>query len=120
MLLLATPCSPLPASRPSRKAQAGAGAGGRAIARNIFEPAQVEMLDRARDRNPVEDFRAAGMKLVARQLLQERRILVGASLEDGAVEILVHQEMAQAAGGENSDALGAGKNLDRPSQVLSE
>ena len=53
------------------------------------------MLDRAGERDPIEDLRAAGIQLVARQVAQEFCVLVGAGLEDGAVEILVDQEMAQ-------------------------
>ena len=52
------------------------------------------MLGGAGDADPVEDFRAAGMQLVARQGLQEFGILVGAGLQDGAVEILIDQKMA--------------------------
>src|SRR3954465_12302775 len=75
---------------PAREAQPRAGPGRRAIARHIFEPVEVEVLDRAGERDPVEDFRAAGMQLVARQRLQEFRVLVGASFQDGAIEFLVH------------------------------
>ena len=41
--------------RPGGKAQSGAGAGGRAIAGDILEPVQVEMLDRASlaERRPI-------------------------------------------------------------------
>ena len=66
-----------------------------------------------RHRDPIQDLRAAGMKLVPGQALQERRILVGAGLEDGPVEILVHQEMAQPAGGQHADPPLARIALDR-------
>src|SRR6266446_655905 len=71
--------------RPGREAQAGSGTGGRSVTRNIFKPIEIEVLDRACDRYPIEDFRRSGMQLVARQRLEELRILVGASLEDRAV-----------------------------------
>src|SRR5215469_17912142 len=103
---------------PGREAQAGPGSGRRAIAGDVFEPAHIEVLERTRDRDPVQDLRAAGVQLVARQVLQERGILVGAGFEDGAVEILVHQKMAQAPGGEHADPLLAGKFLDRLAQSL--
>src|SRR6266536_908411 len=98
---------------PSREAQPGARAGGGAVAGDVFEPVEVEMLDRASERHPVEDFRAAGVELVAGEIAQERGVLVGAGLEDRAVEVLVHQEMAQAAGGENADARRAGEIFHR-------
>ena len=60
------------------------------------------------------------MQLVARQRLQKFGILVGAGLEDGAVEILVDQEMAQAAGGQDADAGVAGKCLHRLAHGLAE
>src|SRR5882724_8284563 len=74
--------------RPAREAQACACSSRRSVARNIFEPVEVEVLDRARDRHPVQDLRRSGMQLVARQRLEELRVLVGAGLEDRAVEIL--------------------------------
>ena len=51
------------------------------------------MLASAGDADPVENFRATGMQFVARQMLQERSVTVGAGLENGAVEILVDQKM---------------------------
>src|SRR2546425_8350246 len=42
---------------PRREAQAGAGAGGGAVARDVFEPVQVEMFDGAGQSDPVENFR---------------------------------------------------------------
>src|SRR5258708_5830195 len=81
---------------PGREAQAGSGSGRRSVTRHIFEPVEVEMLDRACDRHPVQDLRRSGMQLVARQRLEELCVLIGAGLEDRAVEILVDQEVAQA------------------------
>src|SRR6202012_765873 len=89
--------------RPACKAQSRAGASRSAIARHIFEPIQVEMLAGAGNADPVEDFRTAGVKLVARQVLQKVGILVGACLENGAVEILIDQEMAHAARRNHAD-----------------
>ena len=51
------------------------------------------MLERTGERDPVEDFRGAGLQLVARQVLQELGVLVGAGLQDCAVELFVDQEM---------------------------
>src|SRR2546425_5349490 len=78
---------------PRREAQAGAGAGGGAVARNVFEPVQVEMLDGAGQSDPIENLRAPGVQLVARKVLQEAGVLAGAGLEDRAIEFLIHQEM---------------------------
>ena len=58
------------------------------------------------------------MELVARKGLQKLCILVGAGLEDDAVEILIDQKMAQAARGKHADALIARKALDRLAQRL--
>src|SRR5215470_11095131 len=91
-------------SRPRREAQAGSGSGGRPVARDVLEPFEMQVLDGAGQCHPVEDFRAAGLQLVARKVLEEAGVLVGARLQDGAVELLVHQEMAQASGSRNTDA----------------
>jgi hypothetical protein len=81
---------------PARKTQARASPCRGAIAGDVLKPVEVEMLGGAGNADPVENLRAAGVKLVARQILQELGILVGAGLEDGAVEILVDQKVAQA------------------------
>src|SRR5262249_17632118 len=106
--------------RPGGEAQAGAGAGRRAIAGHIFEPVEVEVLDGAGERHPVENLRAAGMQLVARQVLQEASILIGAGLENGAVKILVDEKMAQSTGSRDADADLAGKTLDRLADGMAE
>src|SRR5262245_51400541 len=105
---------------PGGEAQSGTGAGRRAIARDILEPVEVEMFHGAGKRHPVEDFRAAGMELVARQVLQKGRILVGARLEDGVIEVFVHQEVAQASRCRHADAGIARKALHRGAQRLPE
>src|SRR6476620_9630956 len=69
-------------SRPGGEAQPGTGACRCAIARHVFEPVEVEVLERTCERDPVEDLRGAGLQLVARQILQVRGILVGAGLQD--------------------------------------
>src|SRR5262249_5684788 len=99
--------------RHGRKAQARAGTGRRAVARHIFEPVEIEVLGRAGERDPVEDLRPSGVELVARQVLQELRILVGERLEDSAVEFLVDQEVAQAARGQHADPQVARERVDR-------
>src|SRR5260370_38439571 len=82
---------------PRREAHPGSGAGWGAVARDVFEPAEVDALGDARDRDPVENFRASCLELASGQSLQEGAVLVGERLEDGAVEFLIHQEMAQAS-----------------------
>lgn len=62
---------------PRGEAHTGAGARGGAIARHIIGPAQLQVFDSAGDRHPVENLRTAALQLVARQPLQEVRILVG-------------------------------------------
>src|SRR3954451_2529718 len=88
--------------RPAREAQAGACSSRRSVAGHIFEPVEIEVLDRASDRYPVQDLRRSGMQLVTRQRLEELRILVGAGLEDRAIEILIDQEVAQSARGKHA------------------
>ena len=68
----------------------------------------------------IEDFRAAGMQLVARQGLQKFGVLVGASLQDRAVEILVDQKVAQTPRGDDADTRVARIGLDRPADGLAE
>ena len=55
-----------------------------------------------------------------RQGLQEFGVLVGAGLEDGAVEILVDQKVAQASGSDDADARVARIGLDRLADGLAE
>jgi hypothetical protein len=52
------------------------------------------MLAGAGDTDPIENLGAAGMQFVAGQVLQKLCILVDTGFEDGAVEVLVDQEMA--------------------------
>src|SRR5205085_1710908 len=52
------------------EAQARPGARRRSIARHILEPVKPEVLDRAGDADPIEDFGGAGVQLVARQTFQ--------------------------------------------------
>ena len=80
---------------PRGEAHTGAGARGGAIARHIIEPAQLQVFDSAGDRHPVENLRTAALQLVARQPLQEVRILVGECPQDAAVELLVDQKVAE-------------------------
>src|SRR5437762_13323675 len=86
---------------PGRKAQSGPGSRRRAVAGHVFEPVEVEVLDGASERHPVQDFRRAGVELVTRKVAQKICVLVGAGFQDGAIEIFVHQKMAQAPGSEN-------------------
>src|SRR2546426_646898 len=74
-----------------------------AVARDVFEPVEVDSLGDACDRDPVENFRASRLELALRQSLQEGAVLVGERLEDGAVEFLIHQEMAQASRRQHAD-----------------
>ncbi len=61
------------------------------------------MLDGAGDANPHADLRAAGIELAPRQGLQRVGILAGAGIEKAAVEILVDNEVAEAAGADNAN-----------------
>src|SRR5690348_10620209 len=98
------------ASRQRREAQSRAGAGRRAIARHVFEPVEIEMLGGAGERHPVEDLGRAGVEFIAWQVAQEVRVLVCDRLEDGAVEVLVDQEVAQATRREHADLYVAGES----------
>src|SRR5260370_25882704 len=105
---------------PRREAHPGSGAGWGAVARDVFEPAEVDALGSARDRDPVEDFRASRLELASGQSLQEGAVLVGERLEDGAVEFLIHQEVAQAPRGQHAHLRVTGIRLDRPAHRLAE
>src|SRR5712671_4904800 len=105
---------------PRRKAHPGSGSGWSAVAWDVFEPVEADALGGARDRDPVEDFRRAGMELAAGQGLQEGAVLVGERLEDGAVELLIHQEVAQAPRGQHAYPRITGVRLDRLAHRLAE
>src|SRR5437763_6097344 len=53
--------------RPESTTKPGAGAGGRAVAGLVERPFEREMLDRARETDPVADLGAAGIEVLARQ-----------------------------------------------------
>ncbi len=89
---------------PQREAHAAAGAGGRAIARDVFLPDVLQVPGGAGHRDPVADFRIAGIELLHRDRRQRLAVIALERVEHAAVEFLVDGEMAQAAGGEDADA----------------
>src|SRR5712691_8047285 len=70
-----------PALRPIGESQAGAGAGRGAVAGLIERPFEREMLDRAGDRDPVADLRAAGIEFFTRQGLDRRGVLAAQQVD---------------------------------------
>ena len=64
--------------------------------------------------------RIGNMELVARQGLHEGAVLVRERLEDGAVEVLVDEEMAQAPRRHHAHPRLAWKRLDRAAHRLAE
>src|SRR5215471_15296152 len=75
-------------SRPIKKAEAGPGPGGCAVARRIARPFRVEMLGGASGADPHPDFRAARIELLARQRLERRGIFAATGVDDRVIEFL--------------------------------
>src|SRR5579883_2824502 len=115
-LLLVMPSS----SCPDRKAEPGAGAGRRAPARHVMRPFEAKGLDGAAETDPVADLGTAGIELFARQRAERRAVLAGERGDDGAIERLVDDEMAEPARGENADFERLRIGLDGGAQGLPE
>src|SRR5690348_10900725 len=107
-------------SRPEGKAEAGAGTGRCPVARDIARPGDIEMLGGAGDADPHADLGAAGVELMPRQGLQRLGILADAGVEQSAVELLVDDEMAEAARADNAHPRIAGIALDRLADRLAQ
>ncbi len=93
-----------PASAPDRKAHATARARSRAVAGHVILPFRVQMLARPGDGDPVAHLRRAGIEPLGRDRAQCVRVLGAERVEQKAVELLVHGEMAQAARAQDADA----------------
>src|SRR5690349_1529558 len=92
-------------SLPQSETHAAAGARGGAIARDILLPDVRKVAGGAGDRDPIANFRRTGLQLLSRNRGQRLSVVTLTRIEHAAVERLVHGEMAQAAGGEDADAL---------------
>src|SRR5215216_3775610 len=108
------------ASRPLGETQPSPRSGGRAIARTVGHPAQIEMLQRPAGADPVADLGVARVESRARQVLQGVRILLAERADHLAVEFLVDREMAEAARRHDADAQVFGIVLDRFPDRLAE
>src|SRR5207248_9062002 len=78
------------------------------------------MLDGAGGADPVADLGAAGIQLLARQVLDRRAVLPAQHVDKAAVERLVDDEMRQPARADDADALVAGIALDGGADRLAE
>src|SRR5712692_5966576 len=92
------------ASAPSREAKADSGQRRRAIDRRVREPLEAQVGGRRRDHDPVADLRAAGLQPAWIERGEKAEVLAAQGVDDGAVELLVADEMAQPAGSEHPDA----------------
>src|SRR4029079_15777430 len=91
-------------SMPVRKAQPDACQRARAVAWHIRDPVELEILHRRGDRDPVADFGGTAEQLPRRQRLQGGMILPSQRLEHLAVQLLVHQKVAEPARRHDADA----------------
>src|SRR6185437_6154542 len=89
---------------PSTERDADTGAGGGAIERLVFEPAAFHALDRAGEDDPVADLGRAGIECRDRQAAQECGPPGLEAADHATVQILVDNEMAEAARGHHGDA----------------
>src|SRR5262249_2396826 len=112
--------SPQPPSGPAGEAEACPGAGWRAIAGTIVQPAESEMLERAGDAYPVADFGVPRIELLARQGVQGGRILLAQRPDDLAAELLVDGEVAEPTGRYDADPQALRIAFDRLANRLAE
>ena len=91
-------------SLPDSEGDARASTGGRAIARNLIGPIQVQGLHGAGEGDPVADFAAAGFQLCGRQRGNHFLVFSPHRGDEVAVELFVQAKMAEAAGRDEGDA----------------
>ena len=98
---------------PDREGHPDAGAGLGPVGRDVVHQAHRQVLGRAGRRDPVADLGVAGFELRRRQRAQRLAVLLGEQVEDVAVQLLVHEEVAEPARGHDGHALARRPGLDR-------
>src|SRR6185437_7644635 len=107
---------------PSGKAHGVPGPGGRAIARNVIDVAELEpeLCHGPRKRQPVLDLRGAGLEMRFAEAAELVDVAAAQAVEKGGVELFVDDEMAEPARGDERHAEIAVPALDRVRQGFAE
>ncbi len=92
-------------SLPDGEAQARAGAGRRAVRRDVVHRAQIEMIGGCGHADPVADFRVARIEQLTRQRAERFAVLLAQRPHHFFVERFVDREMAEATRGHDTDPL---------------
>src|SRR5688500_6009939 len=99
--------------RPGGEGRADAGGGGGAVHRDVVDDVEVEVLARPVGDDPVLDLGVARPHLLVGQREQRGVVAVLEGVEDLVVQLLVHHEVAEAAGAEHGHLGVAVPGLDR-------